>query len=167
MNGWVWLVLAGCAGDPCDLGGQAYEDTQQDHVSGEIVYEDEPPAGGPHDSCWAPWGMHVDDVVAPRNFVHNLEHGGVVFLWDCDDCATDVATIGDTVDRLGAWAMGTRYPGLRWPFAAVAWGVRGHANCLDADAMTRFYSHNVDRGPESTPRDPSAACVDPPEDTDL
>ena len=160
LLGWMW----GCGGGPCDLDGRRYDDVSQSHVDGDVAYDDEPPAGGSHNPCWAPWGMHVNDVVAPENFVHNLEHGGVVFLWDCDDCAADLATVGDTVDQLGAWAMGTRYPGLPWPFAAVAWGVRAHATCVDADAMTRFYTAHVDRAPESTPSDPPAGCID---DTDV
>lgn len=153
----IALALLGCAAGPCDLGSEAYDDLRQDHVDTDVVYEDEPPAGGPHDPCWADWGQHVDEVVPPENFVHNLEHGGVVFLWACEDCP-EIDVIGETVDTLGAWALGTRYPDLRWPFAAVAWGVRGHAECVEPDALRRFYTRHVDRAPESTPSDPPASC---------
>ncbi|MBA2321104.1 MAG: DUF3105 domain-containing protein [Deltaproteobacteria bacterium] len=62
------------------------------HVTGDVIYEDPPPSSGDHDGCWSRWGVHVDPVPDER-WVHNLEHGGVVFLYDCPEgCAEEVAT---------------------------------------------------------------------------
>ncbi len=47
------------------------------------VYIHNPPIGGPHYWVWANWGIHAE--VVPRGYwVHNLEHGGVVFLYRPD-----------------------------------------------------------------------------------
>ncbi len=87
-----------------------------------ITYNHDPPASGPHWPWPAPWGPHHE--VVPREWwVHNLEHGGIVLLYNCpypsdggvpdgsagggrmpdgcdggapaspDDCASDIATL--------------------------------------------------------------------------
>src|SRR4051794_21406825 len=76
-----------CGGD-CTLEQLEYD--QSYHVGGPIDYADRPPAGGPHDPCWAPWGVHSEPV-ADDHWVHNLEHGGIVYLYCCTDCDDDVA----------------------------------------------------------------------------
>jgi hypothetical protein len=49
----------------------------------EPVYSANPPVSGQHYELWARWQIHTDPV--PRGFwVHNLEHGGVVFLYRSD-----------------------------------------------------------------------------------
>ena len=46
-------------------------------------YIHNPPIGGPHYWVWANWGIHEE--IVPRGYwVHNLEHGGVVFLYRPD-----------------------------------------------------------------------------------
>src|SRR5262244_1701882 len=43
-------------------------------------YIHNPPIGGPHYWVWANWGIHEE--IVPRGYwVHNLEHGAVVFLY--------------------------------------------------------------------------------------
>jgi hypothetical protein len=47
-----------------------------------IAYKHDPPASGPHWPWPAPWGWHPE--VVPRQWwVHNLEHGGIVLLYNC------------------------------------------------------------------------------------
>jgi len=47
------------------------------------AYTSNPPVQGPHYSSWARWRSYTDPV--PRgHWVHNLEHGGVVFLYHPD-----------------------------------------------------------------------------------
>src|SRR5262245_53797475 len=51
------------------------------HVSGHIDYPDPPPASGNHNGrCWSDWGVIASEV-PPERWVHNLEHGGIVFLY--------------------------------------------------------------------------------------
>jgi hypothetical protein len=46
------------------------------HVEGELPYELNPPAGGPHNSAWMECGFYPFDV-PEENAVHSLEHGVV------------------------------------------------------------------------------------------
>ena len=47
------------------------------------VYMHNPPVSGEHYAAWARWQIH--DVAVPRGYwVHNLEHGGVAFLYRPD-----------------------------------------------------------------------------------
>ncbi|HEX4353644.1 MAG TPA: DUF3105 domain-containing protein, partial [Polyangiales bacterium] len=65
------------------------------HQSGDIQYDDPPPAGGPHNNCWGEWGVQSTEL-RPERWVHNLEHGGIVFLDRCEDpCDDDVKTLTD------------------------------------------------------------------------
>src|SRR5262249_47312180 len=64
-------------------------------------YQTDPPSSGPHYNIagQAPvgWGYY-DRSIAPEYYVHNLEHGGVVLLYNCTtDCTADQATIKDWV----------------------------------------------------------------------
>jgi len=47
-----------------------------------VVYMHNPPASGNHWPWHADWGVH-DEVVPRESWVHNLEHGGVVLLYNC------------------------------------------------------------------------------------
>ncbi|MFZ5479380.1 MAG: DUF3105 domain-containing protein [Myxococcota bacterium] len=118
------------------------------HVEGEVDYEQVPPVGGDHAGCWATWGVH-DEAVPDETWVHNLEHGGVVFLWDCADCEADVAALNEWVAALEQGsALSTPYPEMDAAFAAVSWGHRLLLGCLDLDAFQAFYDANLDQSPE-------------------
>jgi hypothetical protein len=130
---------------------------------GPIEYLDSPPAGGDHDGCWAEWGVH-DDELAPRNWIHNLEHGGVVILYDCPDgCVEDITTLSSYVEGVegveGALVILTSYTGLPTQFAAVAWQHRILLECADTDALDTFIEENGDQAPESVAAGPPASCM--------
>ena len=130
------------------------------HVAGGIDYDDPPPAGGDHDPCWAPFGIH-DEEVPDENFVHNLEHGGVVFLYGCTDCPDEIRQLGDLVrDVPRGTAILTPYAALPTRFGAVAWQHRLLLDCFDSETFRTFYDAFVDQAPESVTADPSAACMD-------
>ena len=83
----VVVALSACHGEP--LGGACeppdgavvvpnegwvHKNDAVDHV-----YVSNPPASGPHYPVWAGWEIH-DDVVERGQWVHNLEHGGIILL---------------------------------------------------------------------------------------
>jgi hypothetical protein len=141
----------------CDGCPEVVPVLSRNHVTGEITYPDPPPAGGDHDPCWAKWGVHTDTVPA-RNWVHNLEHGGVVFLYDCPDgCDTDLATF-TALAKANQRTLLTDYPGLPTRFALVSWGHRLLSDCIDVPAFQAFYDENFDHGPESIASDPASSC---------
>lgn len=133
----------------------AYEGTQHIAASIPLDYTDAPPSGGNHDPCWAAWGVHSEAVPA-RNFVHNLEHGGVVLLHDCD---CDVSALEGLASTLGGNVLVTPYPGLGKPFGALAWGHRLLLDCYDASALSAFYADHQNQAPERTAAPPPGSCM--------
>lgn len=129
------------------------------HVEGDIDYPTEPPAGGDHNECWAPWGAH-DSPVRAENWVHNLEHGGVVVLYDCPDGCPDEVRALETFTTERERVLLSPYPDMGPGFAIVAWGRRLVSSCLDLDAMKAFYDEYFDQAPESVIAGPPRSCLD-------
>ena len=159
------LGMLGCTGEDkdCDLCAGGCEETIQSrdasHETGYLDYDDPPPTGGDHNPCWAAWGVHSEEV-RDEFWVHNLEHGGVAFLYNCPEgCADDVATLEGYVLTLGPTALLTPYAALPTRYAAVAWEHRLLQDCLDLGAMQAFYQDHVDNGPESSTSSPSEGCM--------
>jgi hypothetical protein len=128
------------------------------HTTDPVNYPDLPPTSGPHNPCWATWGVH-DSPIAPEHWVHNLEHGGVVFLYNCPDgCAADVATLTQLVNTHTRTVL-TEYDQLPGRFAVVAWGRRIVSSCVDTATFAKFYTENFDHGAESDRDDPPSTCA--------
>jgi hypothetical protein len=161
----------GPTGTVCDRCGACEESihpTSANHVPGTIDYPDPPPTGGDHNFCWATWGVH-HDVVAPENWVHNLEHGGVVFLYSSrtalDSSASDAqgdaqVDAGDALPEVDALVeklprtLDTQYSALPKTFAVVSWGHRLVSDCVDLGAAADFYAAPFNQAPEDIPDDP-------------
>lgn len=117
-----------------------------------IQYAQTPPSGGHHRGEWGKWGEY--SYMPPQRWLHNLEHGGIAFLYH--PCAPKA-----TVDALRAfakawpaddggefrWVM-TPYPGLPTAVAVVAWGWSYSANCLKNDEITTFIKAHYRKAPE-------------------
>jgi hypothetical protein len=145
---------ASCGGD-CLLEQLAYGPAV--HVVEPIDYVDTPPAGGAHNPCWAPWGVHTEPV-PDENFVHNLEHGGIVWLYACEDCP-EIADLEVLADEKQIFALVTRYTEMEAQFAALSWGWRLTMGCAEVDTLSAFYDEHVDQAPESTPVEPAESCM--------
>jgi hypothetical protein len=127
------------------------------HVQGRIDYQGGPPAGGSHNPCWGRYGVH-DEALPAENWVHNLEHGAVVYLYHCPDgCDAEVATLTELVEERPR-ALLTPYTGLSTRFAIVAWGYRLESDDLDRAAFEAFYDAHVDHAPESIAGGPPSGC---------
>jgi hypothetical protein len=144
-----------CTADgACD---QRVEVGPPNHVEGNIDYNDVPPAGGSHNSCWGRFGVH-DEPLPAENWVHNLEHGAVVYLYDCPDgCDEDVAALEALVEDR-PFALLTEYGALSTRFAVVAWGYRLESEDVDPDAFAAFYDAHADQALESTTSPPPSGC---------
>ena len=145
---------------PCDAcGGDCLVEqlvyAEHYHTRESIDYANTPPAGGPHNPCWAPWGSHTDPV-PDDNFVHNLEHGGVAFVYG----DSSLQAQGDTLAKeLGKYMFTTPYAKQSSAMSALAWGWRLSLGCFDDPALREFYAVHVNQAPESTLADPSAGCM--------
>jgi hypothetical protein len=92
----LMITSCQCGGEPiagaCELPeGAAFVDNEGwQHKNDPVdhVYVANPPASGPHYPVWAGWGVH-DNVIERGQWVHNLEHGGIVLL--LGDSASDDA----------------------------------------------------------------------------
>jgi hypothetical protein len=119
--------------------------TGGNHVVPPVNYPDDPPVGGDHDQCWAAWGVHTEPV-PPERWVHNLEHGGVVFLHDCaSGCGSEQAALDEIAGFVAGngQALMTPYADLPGAFAVVAWGWRLVLDCIDVAAVKAFYDAHV------------------------
>ena len=144
-------------GGACTIEALSY--TSRLHSDEPVDYVDTPPAGGPHNPCWAAWGVHTEPV-PDDNWVHNLEHGGVVFLYNCPDgCDADVEGMTALATDLGGFALLTPYGDMDDKFAAVSFGMRLLTDCFDESAWRAFYEEHADHGPESTTANPGSTCM--------
>jgi hypothetical protein len=131
------------------------------HVDeGPFDWSTNPPATGAHFPVWAQWERRYAEL--DRGYwLHNAEHGGVVLLHRCADCAADVAALVDVIRRAPADPHCT--PPIRTrtliaadpllpdgaDFAAVAWGVTYTAACVD-QTVDDFVREHAGRAGENT-----------------
>ena len=126
----------------------------------DIPYDSNPPSGGNHYGVWAAYQSY--DFAVPDGFlVHCLEHGAVVYWYNCPDgCADEVARAEAMINALPLdplcaglptprRAVLVPSPSLDARWAASAWGFLQKADCFDADALSSFYMDHFGQGPEA------------------
>jgi hypothetical protein len=123
-----------------------------------IAYDSQPPIGGPHyDRSYLSYGV-VDHSVPPGYWVHNLEHGAVVLLYDCPDgCPLLVNQIQELYPHLPMGhnarhgiprLLALPYSDLDHRLAVVAWDHVLELDQFDRAQIVAFYLRFLDRGPE-------------------
>ena len=127
-----------------------------------VTYGSNPPASGMHYPFWGRWGEHVDAL--PRgNYVHNLEHGGVVLLYKCDTpCPEIVDALKAVRDRAAAdpaceqqgragqkRIIITPSSTIPTKVAAAAWGATYTGDCVDGPTLDEFVAKKGQNGPEN------------------
>ena len=144
--------------------GQAIAEMPHDHVQppAKVTYLHDPPTSGCHYNLGygtAPVQTGVyDQVIRPEYWVHNLEHGYVVVLYNCPSgCADDVKTLSDWYASVPPDPRGVGYQKiLVMPettmapkFAAISWDwYDPMPTKLDINEVRRFYANHVDESPE-------------------
>jgi hypothetical protein len=126
------------------------------HVAeGSVVrYTNNPPASGPHYPVWARFEEFTS--VLPRGYwVHNLEHGAIVFLYRPDTPAASVEALRGVFRGLppdstcgNVLALMTPDPELPKPIAAVAADWTLTADGVDAPTLQAFVTAHRNRAPE-------------------
>lgn len=151
--------------DTCEAcGGECVSEsaptTSRSHVDGEVAYPSYPPMSGDHNACWAEWGVHTE-VVQPENWVHNLEHGGVVFVYAAELGAEDLAALTALVQGFpeGRALLTPASDPMDALVAAVSWEHRILLGCYDGDALTSFFWANIANAPEDTTSPPGACAM--------
>ncbi|HVZ37474.1 MAG TPA: DUF3105 domain-containing protein [Polyangiaceae bacterium] len=153
---------AGGAAGACQQISETHPPASASHLAmcSDIPYDSNPPSGGDHYGVWAEYRSY--DFPVPDGFlVHCLEHGAVVFWYNCPDgCADEVAQAQAMIDALPldplCAGLGTPRrtvlvpsPALDARWAASSWGFLQKADCFDADALRSFYLEHSGQGRES------------------
>lgn len=168
------VAVAGCGGGakmnacddagPCALSCGAgidsppYEGAMHVPEPTPVDYMANPPASGPHWPVWQqPWGAYPMELPRER-WVHNLEHGGIVLLYNCPSgCDGDVAALQAIIDGTPADQYNEQRfiltPDTVMPhkLAAVAWRWRWQGEAVDMATIRCFVQARYDRAPESIP----------------
>ena len=129
------------------------------HLEGEIDYPVYPPAGGAHNECWYDFGI-FDYEIPDERWVHNQEHGAVIFLYNCPEgCEGELNALIEMASPLERIIV-SPYANMRWRFAATAWEHRIMMNCLDTDRLKQFYDAHFNQAPEDVGSMPRESCMD-------
>jgi hypothetical protein len=158
-----WQAIPGAR---CNARTRSYPTLDSPHLQPDASaprYNSNPPSSGPHEGRWARWGAHTGAI--PReNYVHNLEHGGVLLAWRCPDGSCSTAR--ELLAALGTFpndpacdlpgvpprprVLATPDPLLESTVAAAGWGRVYQADCVDAESLRGFYLSALARAPEDT-----------------
>jgi hypothetical protein len=116
-------------------------------------YNSSPPSSGEHCEAWGKWIEFPETQPLPAcNFIHNLEHGSIVLMYNCPDgCDDIVALLRDVVADSGPdpdcadqdikRLLITPYHDMSVRLAASAWGYTWTSDCIDGnthDALIAF-----------------------------
>ncbi len=125
----------------------------KNHISGDLTYKVNPPAGGNHNPTAAPPGVFTAaDTPPDGQIVHALEHGYVT-IWYRPD--VDAATLGSLTSLAQRYdrdvLLAPRASMTAVPVAATAWHRRLLCQRPDSAALERFVTAYRNKGPEKIP----------------
>ncbi|MBI3732287.1 MAG: DUF3105 domain-containing protein, partial [Chloroflexi bacterium] len=131
------------------LGGQHVQIGQQ-----HAPYNSTPPTSGPHWDAPADWGIYHDPVPEER-WVHNLEHGGIVILYNCPQDCPDLLNRLDALfktaprSKLGnVKLLITPYHTAPNRLTLVAWNYYLPLDDYDDAVVRGFMLNHLDKAPE-------------------
>jgi len=119
-------------------------------------YNSDPPTSGLHYAEEASAGFYDDNIYTfPAGYlVHNLEHGYVIFWYNCDPldetACTDLKTqIRSVMDELGGTKLiAYPWPSLDVPLVVTSWGRLQRFETFDSEQAKAFYRANLNKAPE-------------------
>jgi hypothetical protein len=126
------------------------------------TWNSNPPSSGSHYPIWAHWFQTYTTAIPRGYYVHNLEHGGVILLYNCPGGCTDVVTqltaamYAAPVDPSCVIPIQSRTfvtPDPLLPagvqVAATAWGWTYTSACLDRPSLDAFIAAHIAMAPEN------------------
>jgi hypothetical protein len=155
------ITALACVTGSAHAQGRQVPDEGQEHIPSNragTYKAPYPPTSGQHwGSLWAEWEM-VDRPLPPEEFVHNLEHGGIVILYRCDaPCPQLVKDLRDLYSTFPKGKHGkvklvvALDKKIKSPIVILAWTRIDELPKFDRERLLRFYRAHVDRGPEDVP----------------
>lgn len=151
-GGFVWLALDSRPSGAPD-GVVDVDETDRNHVQGEVDYTNQPPAGGDHAGVWQNCGFY-DQPIANENAVHSLEHGAVWIQYADDADEPTMQRIRQMADE--PFVLASPLSDLESPVVLSAWGKQLQLDSIDDPRVDQFVEAFV-QGPQ-TP-EPGAVCT--------
>jgi len=123
-------------------------------------FPSDPPAGGRHYASELDAGFYDEDssqaqLPYPEGYIgHNLEHGYVVFWYNCEalnggDCETLKSEIRSVMDEFGGVKLiAFPWPSLDSPVVMTSWGHLQRFDSFDQQLAADFIKGNLNRSPE-------------------
>lgn len=148
----VWQGIRPAAGESIPVMVATHIPVDSDPGS----YNSDPPTSGPHYPEEARAGFYdTNNYKYPAGYlVHNLEHGYVIFWYNCDlldeAACTDLKTkINSVMDELGGTKLiAYPWPSLDVPLAMTSWGRLEKFESFDVNKAKAFYRANLNKAPE-------------------
>ena len=164
---WVPDVTPPPTADATPRLGYVQPQMERTHVqAGDFVrYGYCPPASGKHINLPGlgpipPKVYGPDNRIYPMNWIHNLEHGGLVLLYRCegsnactDDGQSALRTFfasfpNSPICNVPAGSLSpviARFEEMKWPYAALLWGQVLPLETLDTEAIFAFWQQQGER----------------------
>jgi len=150
----IWQGVRPAAGKSIQIMTESSQHIPMDSDPGE--YNSDPPTSGPHYAEEARAGFYdSNNYQFPAGYlVHNLEHGYVIFWYNCDlldetGCADLKEQIKTTMDDLGGTKLiAYPWPSLDVPLVMASWGRLQRLETFDSEQVKAFYRANLNRAPE-------------------
>jgi len=123
-----------------------------------VSYQHYPPSSGLHYNTWVSALGFFDQAWPEGYWVHNLEHGDIVVLYNCGaegcpDLTAKLKTLfNDAPKRRCAQPKMLILPysqGMTTPITVLGWGKQLDLAEYDEEAILNFYRRYEDRGPET------------------
>jgi hypothetical protein len=129
-----------------------------------LTFKHYPPSSGAHFPAPQPAGVYKQEVPEGK-WVHSLEHSYIVVLLKCADGCPDTyeqltglyqsglpkSSFGNVKLVVTPYTHPFSDPSKEAPITLLAWGRDQMLQSLDRDAIVKFYSAYVDKGPEQVP----------------
>lgn len=150
----IWQGVRPAAGESIQIMAGSSQHIPMDSDPGE--YNSDPPTSGPHYAEEARAGFYdSNNYQFPAGYlVHNLEHGYVIFWYNCDlldetGCTNLKGQIKTTMDDLGGTKLiAYPWPSLDAPLVMTSWGRLQRLETFDSEQVKAFYRANLNRAPE-------------------
>ena len=113
---------------------ETWEITNRAHTTEDVVYPQDPPAGGAHAPIWLECGVY-DEPVREENAVHDLEHGSVWITHDPELGADDVEALAAQLPDNGIMSPREDLPS---PVVVTVWGAQLRLDGADAERLRLF-----------------------------
>ncbi len=124
----------------------SYSGLSQDHSTDDVVYEQTPPVGGPHDPSWESCGFYGTEIREEMG-VHSMEHGAVWITFAPNLPASDVAVLTAVVAG-HPYLLVSPYEGLPAPVVASAWGEQLLLESVSDPRLAQFVEF-FEEGPQT------------------